>query len=954
MKQLVLIVTCIFSFQHSFAQYKISGHVVDENDNSPLIGVPVSVTSAKVNAGAITNEQGNFILSGLGSEKYSLSISYLGYQERKLEINLIGDYSLGALKLKRENTTLKTVTIEDQQTRAQQHGDTVQFNADAYKVHPEATAEDLLKKMPGITSDNNGIKVNGEDVKKVLVDGKPFFGDDPNTALKNLPAEIVDKIEVYDNQSDQARFTGFKDANAEKAINIMTKNGKNAGEFGKIYAGYGTSNRYLAGGSLNIFDGSRRISILGLSNNVNQQNFSTSDIMNVMSNSGQGMAPPSDPPPIGMSGNSFGKKNTGNFGFGPGGLLVGQQNGVTATQSAGINYTDSWGKKINVTASYFFNYTDNNSISELSRKYFTDTTLKYTENTTKHTINQNHRFNLRFEYAIDSYNVLTVTPSITFQQNKYTTRLAGTNKELDNLLGVTNTTDTARNSGYSFSNNILLQHKFHKRGRTISVNIGTQVNSRNGAGGYNSLNEYQTYTNALDQHYNTASKDYKVSGTLAYTEPLGSYTQLMYSYTPTYTKGQTDKETNNKDTLSNEYVDLDTSLSNKYQNTYQTHRTGLSLRHQKGKLNFSFGIDYQYAELKGSQDFPMSFNTLRRFNSVLPSATFEYRFNRTQNIFFSYRTANTSPSLSQLQNVVDISNPLQLSSGNTDLRQTNEHLALLRYGKTNSATSRNLFVFATANYVRDYISNATILPYSDTVINNTLVARGSQLTMPVNLNNYWAARSFLVYSLPISVIKSNLNLNGGITYTHTPGLVNSILNYTNNYAVNGGVYLGSNISQNIDFSLSYNGSYNITNNTAQNNSDNKYYNHTANFKVNWIVRSRLVLNSDLSHIMYAGLADGYNQSMFLWNASIGYKFLSRALELKAYVYDIFNQNSNAGRTITETYSQDTKYNVLKRYGMLSLTYTIRNFKNGSTQPRDNFRPPPGMPPPSSMPPPKSD
>ena len=343
----------------------------------------------------------------------------------------------------------------------------------------------------------------------------------------------------------------------------------------------------------------------------------------------------------------------------------------------------------------------------------------------------------------------------------------------------------------------------------------------------------------------------------------------------------------------------------------------------------------------------MAFNTNRSFASVLPSMNLNYRFSKTENLNISYRASNTAPTITQLQDVLDVSNPLQVTTGNANLKQTYDHTLRMRFGKTNRLTQRNFFVFATATYTQNYISNATLIPAADTTFQGYTLSAGSTLTRPVNLNNYYTLRSNAVYSLPLEGLKSNLNLNGGISYTHTPALINNVLNYSGSVTPNAGFTLGSNISQYVDFTVAYNGSYNVVKNSTQTTSDNSYYSHTASAKLNLILWKGLVLNTDLTNTMYRGLTASYNQSYFLWNAYIGYKFLKdHSLEAKVAVYDILNQNRSISRTITEAYTQDTRTSVLKRYGMLTLTYTLRHFKNGSSQP-DSKMPddrPPGPPP----------
>ncbi|MEO6305089.1 MAG: TonB-dependent receptor, partial [Bacteroidia bacterium] len=871
-------------------------------------------------------------------KKYILKFSYLGYADLFKTIDVTNEsVNFGKLTLKETAQNLSEVEVKTTQIRGEQKGDTTQFNSDSFKTNPDASAEDLLKKLPGVTSDNNGVKVNGETVQKVLVDGKPFFGDDPNAALKNLPADIIDKVEIFDKMSDQSAFSGFNDGSQQKTINLVTKKGKNVGYFGKVYGGYGTDDRYNGGATVNSFNNKRRVSLLLLSNNINQQNFSSSDITGAMGNSGQ------------SSGRSGGGPGVGGQG-GSGSLLTAPQNGNTATQSAGLNYSDTWGKKVTVSGSYFFNYTDNKNQSSIVRNYFTEDKLVYKQYNNDENKNINHRANLRLEYAIDSANKLIITPSINFQDNKAKSMLAATNTILDgNFLSNTNTNSSNNNLGYDFSNGILFQHKFGKRGRTISLNLNTQLTEKNNDGSYFSVNNYgDTITTCLDQKYDTYSNSKKISGSLSYTEPLNKNTQLQFNYSPSHTEALSNKQTNDYDSIMHDYSHFDNALSNKYSNVYETQKGGISYKYQKEKLNFSFGTDAQQSTLTGQQTFPIAFAINKSFQNILPNAQMNYKFSKSKNLRINYRTSTNIPSISQLQSVVDISNPLQVRTGNTDLKQTFENNVFARFGGFNSVTMRNAMIFINGSYVDNYITNATYILRSDSAIQGYDVKAGSQLTKPINLNGYYTGRAFFVYGFPVTQIKSNVNINGGVTYNHTPTLINSRLNLSDNYALIGGGYIGSNISQKLDFSIGYNGTYNIVKNSVQKQSDNTYVTQATTVKVNWLFLNGFVLNTDVVYTIYNGLSQSYNQEYFLWNAYFGYKFLKdKSLEAKVSVFDLLNQNRSIGRNITGNYTEDYNTTVLKRYFMFTLTYTFKKFKSG-TQPKSEveenpMRNVPGMP-----------
>jgi len=953
----LLLLSSFFAFSQNFT---VTGTIVDQTDNSPLIGVSVVLISdadTSLKYGGITDLDGGFSLGNIPSGDYKLRASYVGFQLYNRNLNISQNRALGTIAMKVLSTQLQNVTVTGQQTRATQSGDTTSFNAGAFKTNPDANAEDLINKMPGISTEGGTIKANGEDVKQILVDGKPFFGDDPNAAIKNLPAEIIDRIQVFDRLSDQAQLTGFNDGNEQRTINIITKPGRNTGQFGKIFGGYGArdlqfkDNLYLAGGNVNFFKGDRRISVIALSNNVNQQNFSTDDLLGVVNqSSGQNRGGASSRGGVqggrGSRGSSGGSDRGGRGGD-AGNFLIGQQAGITTTHSVGINYSDEWMKGMKVSGSYFFNNSTNENSNNLSRTYFggLDSNLIYKENSSTTSKNTNHRANLRIEYDIDSSNTIIFSPRISFQQNEFTRNLLGESKTSDSaLLNSTDNTNTSNNNGYNLAGNLTYRHKFAKRGRTFSINLNSSVNNRIGDGTTYSFNRFALPdtsafdTTLLDQHYDLNSQTQNYSANLTYTEPLSARSQLMANYNPSLSKSNSDREVMNRDGL--EYDDLDVQLSNKFESNYNTQRGGLTYQLRDEKVTFSAGLNYQHASLNGNQLYLRQFEVDRTFSNFLPNAMLNYRFERTKNLRIMYRTNTNAPSISQLQNVLDVTNPLIVRTGNADLQQDYTHTLMFRYGNTNTTTSRNFFAMLYGSYVMNYIGNETIFPNRAIALGENLVlSEGSQITRPVNLDGYFSARSFITYGLPIRTLKSNLNLNVGVNYNRQPGRIRyatdssqlfndvaGISNISNNYGFNGGAVVSSNISENLDFTLSYSGTYNVVQNSVQAQSDNNFYSHNASLRLNYIFLDRFVFNTSANHQLYSGLSQGFNQSFVLWNASLGYKFFAdRSLDVRLSVYDILNQNRAIERTVTETYIEDSYTNVLQRYFMLNATYTLRRF-----------------------------
>ena len=950
--RLLLLCGIFFLSQTSIAQtYNATGRILDASDTTTLIGITVTftgITDSTVKTGAVTDTAGIFEIDNLNPGRYKLHIEYLGYLSINQTVTITDkNVAFGNFGMKTSEKELKSVTVKGKQIRAEQLGDTISLHADAYKTNPDATAEDLVTKMPGFTSDNSGVKVNGESVQQVYVDGKPFFGTDPTLALRNMPSEVIDKIQVFDKLSDQSQFTGFDDGNSQKTINIITKKNKSEGVFGKAYAGYGTDGTYLAGGNINIFNGDQRISILGLSNNINQQNFSAQDILGVSGGGGQSRG----------GGGGGGRGAFGGGGSAANNFLVNQQGGITNTNSFGINYSDNWGKKIKVTASYFFNGTDNTNNTSLARNYFTgsDAGNVYHENDNAETINYNHRVNLRFEYTIDSFNSIIFTPSISFQKNNAsTTQTANTDSTGGDggVFPLSSTTNhsTANNSGYSSSNNLLYQHKFKKPRRTISFNINNSLSEKTGTGNYYANDSTYYYnallndtTSILNQYYTQYNNSYTIGGSLNYTEPIGKKSQLQANYSPSVTKSIADKETYNFSQATNSFSDFDDTLSNKYHSTYNIQKGGLSYRVGDKKLNFSIGANVQYATLDGTETYPNASQITKNFTDVLPNAFFNYRFSDGRNLRIMYRTNISAPSITQLQDVVDVSNPLLLNTGNPTLRQDYEHTITMRYGMTKAKNAHNFFLYMYGNAINNYIGSAAYQPKTDSLFRGQCatsavnIARGGQLTLPVNLNGYYSGRAFLTYGIPVDFIKCNLNLNGGFNYTRTPGLVNNVINYSGNSVPSAGVVLSSNVSEKLDFTLSYSANYNFVTNTVQSQTNNDYYSHVAAFKINWIFLKNFVLNTNITNNYYTAFSSTGTQNFYLWNAYAAYKLLKKqALEIRLTAFDILNQNKSITRTVTGTYVENDVTNVLKQYFMLQLTYTIRNFKGA--MPAENAAP----------------
>ena len=425
-QRLLFLCIALFSLIFTNAQTKtLSGTVTDQQNKKPLPSATIKLSSlsdstSKFNT--LTDSAGKFSFDGLSKDSFLLSVSYIGYSpvSRIIAVDT-SDINLSISAVPGASTDLATVIITTTISPVTQKQDTIQFNASQYKVNPDANAEDLVKKMPGITVQNGQVTANGENVQKVTIDGRELFGDDATAALRNLPAEIIDKIQVFDRLSDQAQFTGFDDGNTQKSINVITKANMRNGQFGRVFAGYGTNNRYNAGGNTTLLHENRKISLVGNFNNINQQNFASQDLLGVSNNGGQrgggGGFRGGGGGQRGGGGNAQrGGGNVGGFGANSN-FLVGQQSGINTTNSFGINYADNWGKKLQVTGSYFFNNSRNITEQISNLQYYVKDINNNIDTTSSTSTNYNHRINLRLEYRIDSFNQIIFTPNLSFQSN---------------------------------------------------------------------------------------------------------------------------------------------------------------------------------------------------------------------------------------------------------------------------------------------------------------------------------------------------------------------------------------------------------------------------------------------------------------------------------------------------------------------------------------------------------
>lgn len=914
-KWILVWLACVFPL--ALKAQDLSGTVTDKKAKEELVSATVQLLSAAGESRyTSTDLKGNFRFENLRPGNYTLQVTYVGYKTYEQSV-AIPEQKQIRVEMQEDVRLLGEVSVQGRATRAEQRGDSLLYNAEAFQVMMGSSAEDLLAKMPGIVVEGGTVQAQGEQVKKVLVDGKEFFDGDVNLAIKNLPSDIIAGIEVFDKKSEQAEFTGFDDGEEVKTINIITKGGFRQGTFGELSAGYGTDNRYKANGNVNFFRDDRRISVLGMSNNVNQQNFSQEDLAGVMSS--------------GASARGRGARGGGRPGGGNASdFMVGSMDGVSSANGVGLNYVDQWGEKWKVTGSYFFNQSDNLTQQQTEREYFESVFPgmsydEYRENSMK---NWNHRFNMKLDYQMTERTSLQFRPSLSYQHNDSYGLLQGQNLTEGTADSETETSSTGKSDAYNVGADLILRHRFLREGRTLSLMLSGKMSNTAGETYTDYLNtlygqEALSVTDEYSQQKRNLNRQYNLRSSLNYTEKLTDNMQLQLGYKLSYADSENDRKTYGRSAVTDLYDQLDESLSNEYRSGYLTQAGSVGLRYHAGKLNAMLGIDAQWASLAGDLVYPRPDELRHEYFSVLPSFTLRYSLDRTNSFQFRYRSKSASPSVTDLQDVIDNSNPLFLSAGNPDLDQQLSHTANLRYVKTSNA-GHTFIAMIGATLQQDYVGDSTFVAKEDSVLSSTVTLnKGSQFTRPVNLDGYYSLQSMLTYGFPVDFIRSNVNISLSANYANVPTVFDGVESRTRELNLIPKIIIGSNISKHLDFTVSYSAGVNKLFSSLETASESDYVIHTASAKLGWTVFWGLTLRSTFNYVGYSGL-EAETEGYFLWNVSLGKKFLkSNAAEVKLEAFDVLKQNRAFTHRTGSNYYDYVSSNVLQPYTMISFTYTIR-------------------------------
>ena len=916
---LLLLSVCFTTVLVAQKNGSVRGVAFDTISKQPVAGATITVLEridSSLVTFTMTENDGRFALKGLANGEYRLLITHVNYHNSNTFFKITDNNKNaepGNVVMNDKTKVLEEVVLASEAPPVTLIGDTLQYNAGSFKTLPNASVEQLLKKLPGVKVEKDGtIKAQGEKVTKVLVDGKEFFGNDPKIATKNLPADAVDKVQVYDKQSDQAQLTGFEDGNYEKTINLKLKKDKKKGVFGKVNAGAGNKERYEGKFNVNSFKGARQFSAIGMGNNTNAEGFSFMDILNFtgeltrMQSGGGGNIN------INVSGDEAAA-----MGINAGG----RNSGINTAWGGGLNYNNIIGTKLDFQSNYFYSRFNPNSESHIQRQYFLpDSFYFYSQNSFADNLSNNHRFNLNTLYQVDSMNSIRITPSFSYQKTNNRSQTDYQTLSEDKILtneGFSNTTSASE--GYNFRNDIIWRKKFARKGRTFSLSLQTSLNESDGDGSLSSINSFYNPNGSLLKR-DTLNQQSTIKGDLkgynakaVYTEPIWKRSLLEFSVSKSNTKSTSQKTTYDYNKANGKYDQLNNILSNDFENMYSYINGGIRMRTQKKKYNYSLGANWQQAELEGkiisgTKDSLIS----KTFRNILPTARFQYNFTRFKNLSLTYNTSTNQPTMAQLQPVLDNSNSLNIREGNPDLKQEYNHTAQAHLDLLSPYKNKNLFMYLTAQLTQNKIVNYDII--------NQL---GIKRTKPVNVNGVYTVNSNISYSMPVRFLKGSVELGNNTGLFKTKQFINTVGNDIKTLSFGPDLRLDMNPTEKLNIAVGAGFNYNKTKYSLQSAFDNNYFSQEYNTSVDWQMSKGFFFSSDFTYTINSQRASGFNLKVPLWNASISKQVLKfNRGELKFAARDLLNKNVGISRNANNNYIEDSRVLTLRQFFLLSFTYSL--------------------------------
>jgi len=895
----------------SFAQtkqFKITGTVITEADKAPLESATVYLERMKDSSlvsYTITDKNGNFSLEDKTADKnLRLYVSYVGYQTYAQTVDLNkGEIKLNAINLNTDTNALDEVLIKSRAPITVKK-DTLEFNVKSFKTKKDANVEDLLKKLPGVEVDEEGkITVNGKEVNKILVNGKPFFGNDPTITTRNLTKELIEKVQITDTKTKSEAFAGEEGDKENKTINLTIKEENNKGVFGRVAAGGGTDERYEFAGMLNLFDNDQRISFLAGGNNTNSPGFGFGEISKMFGR-----------------GSSISFSEGGSFTID--GRSFGGGQGITTSQNYGANYADKIGEKVDISADYFYSGSNSENISATQRenilpdsRYFTDSeSSSYNEG-------KNHSANLGFDIEIDSTFLINISPSFSATNNitDYASNEASRD-EANTLTNQSNSSSFVETIGKNFSNDLDITKRFGNKGAYLKFNISNEYNATETGDFLTSeTNIYGTDPEDIirNQFTDGDRKKKGFNASTSYRLPLKAkelFLDFKFSYRND--KSEDVRSTYDFDSGTQGYTLFNSALSTDFEYTNRRTTPALKLTYRKDKLSMSFESGYVFRTLENKDFLRPDLSLERDFEALELRSNFRYRFSQKASINFGYNLSNTPPQLAQLQPFQDVSNPLNTVTGNPNLEPSNNHRINFGYHSFDFQKGTGLFGFLNANFRNNQVVSKTEI--DENFVRNTtyanvdgaynLSASGS-LSKTVKIDTLRTLK--YRFGLRASLNK-NINFNNGEQYS------------SNNNSISPSASVTYTWKKVLEFRPNYRLSFNRTKFDLDDFEDQEFLSHSVGLRTTTFVPKKVEWRNDISFNYNPNIAPGFQKSAWSWNSTLAYSVLKDKGTITLKAYDLLNQNTNAKRIATANYIQDSQSTVLQRYFMLSFSWKFNS------------------------------
>lgn len=893
----------VFSHSISQAQSIVSGKVQDKTKANPLQDASIQLLNLKDSTvrSAKSNDKGAFSFERVNPGRYQLSGTLLGFKKFEQQLDVNKATQSVVLELEPGEIIIEEITIAPAPNVAVR-GDTLEFNSRNFATREYADADEMVAQVPGVTIDEDGkVSAHGEEVTKIMVDGKEFFSTDPKVALKTLPADIIDKLQIIDEKSEQSKFSGFDDGKRSKVINIVTKPDKKKGLFGKFNAGKGDEDKFSLNTGVNAFRGDEKVSINIMANNINETDFSEQ----------------------GRGGFRRGNNNT--------------DRGLSDTYAAAANYTNTFlDKKLEVNGNYRFrsSNTITNTLSDV--EYTTGTRANQLQKQQQEGENGNSEHNLRgrLKWDIDSMNRLDINPNLSYtNRDIFNSSVSNMMKEGSEPLNNSDRKFNNNNSNFSFGGSLTYMHRFRKSGQTISLNLDGSKSSNEALGRTLAFNQY--YKDAMLDRIDTNNRESITNGygsgyngRLAYTYNLSKISRFQANYGFRNTSNYSDRKTMEFLAETGQFDELNERLSNEFRNDFNHHSAGISYAYNKqDTFRFQIGINYERGIRTNDRTFPIDLKTTADFGAFLPEMTVVYFFTKERNLEFNYNKQTNTPSIEQLQDYIDNSNELFLRNGNPNLNQEQSHRLRFQYRDVNRKNGRSFTSNINFDYINDKIIMNTMTTDSTiTLFDDIILGAGGQYAVPENINGVFQLRANNNYGLPLKKLGFNLNLNNYLFYNRNYAILNKELMLNHSYGFSQHVGIYTNFSKKIIIGFNYNLNMNFTNNPMSEISHYQITNHRVSNTFILEFFKNMTLSYNYSYLYNGGVMGAEGISTNLLNASIGYKvFEKKNAEISLKAFDLFNNAKNINRRVSEISISNITSNTLTRYFLLSVSYNLRNF-----------------------------